>query len=1193
MTGKADDVLPLFDSQEGIWLAQRVDGSSREYTVGQYVEITGPIDANTLESAVRRVVAETEILHVREIQDGAEDTGKAAQIIAPAPEREALLTAPGRLMRHIDLTEGEPVREEARTIAETWMREDPGQESGGHSYAYALFRLAHDRHIWCQRYNHLLMDAYGCSLMGRRVADVYTAMLHGRAPDPSGHAPLSELLEQETAYRESERFARDRGHWLTRFADRPERGTIPGHRSSGPAGTAAGAEPQALSETDVLPPASVERLRAAATRAGVSWPRLVVGAFAAFLARLSGSDETILSLPVAARTTPQARRTPCTTANILPLRVPASPAENLLDLARRADREISALLDHQSFRGEALRRELDWPQGDHRHFGPYANVMPMAGESLRFGEARGVVRDASSRRVEDFGILVSGWTEHEGMRITLEANPALYDRDWTRASHRSFLAFLQHVVGDPAAPVGRADAIQTPELSRVVEGWNDTARPVVAGSVVEAFEGWVARSPGAVAVLSGREQGLSYVQLDGRVNRLARYLVGLGVGVESRVGLCLPRGVDMVVAELAVWKAGAAFVPLDPEYPVDRLAFMVADSGVEVVLCGGDSLPAAGARAVSLDDATVGAEISGLSADPLGVECVPDQLAYVIYTSGSTGRPKGVAVAHGGVVNLAEAMRPVLGVGEGVTVLQFASFSFDAAVLDVAVTLAGGGTLAVASARERAEPAALAAMIERTGVSTASVVPSLLGVLDPEAVPAVGNWVLGAELLTSDLAGRWTGRSRVWNTYGPTEATVMATAGPVPEGLRPQDGPPPIGRPLNNVRTYVLDGFLRPLPPGVTGELYVAGPGVARGYVGRPDLTAERFVACPFGAGGRMYRTGDLARWTAEGELVFGGRADEQVKIRGFRVEPGEVEAVLAAHPDVRQAAVVVREDRPGDKRLIGYVVADVDPQDVRAYASTRLPEYMVPAAILELDALPLTPNGKLDRAALPAPDFAGAATGRRPATPVEEVLCGLFGEVLGLGRVAADASFFALGGDSLLGMRLVARVRAVLDEEVGIGELFGAPTVEGLARVLAESAGGGARVGLRAVARRPDVVPLSFAQQRMWFLNRLEETAPGAAAAYNLPLVLRISGALDVAALEAALGDVADRHESLRTVFPDIGGVPRQEVLEGAAGLPASAGHRSRRPSARTCLGRAGDAGLRPADGTPVAGHAPADRAR
>ncbi|MFD7409977.1 phosphopantetheine-binding protein, partial [Streptomyces sp. NPDC059866] len=341
------------------------------------------------------------------------------------------------------------------------------------------------------------------------------------------------------------------------------------------------------------------------------------------------------------------------------------------------------------------------------------------------------------------------------------------------------------------------------------------------------------------------------------------------------------------------------------------------------------------------------------------------------------------------------------------------------------------------------------------------------------------------------MASRWAGRARVVNTYGPTEATVMATAGAVDAGIGAGDEAPSIGRPLANVRTFVLDHFLRPVAPGLVGELYLAGPGLARGYAGRPGLTGERFVACPWGAGGRMYRTGDLARWTAEGELRFAGRADAQVKIRGFRVEPGEVQTVLAGHPGVAQAAVVVR-----DKRLVSYVVPTgdgLDLVDLQAYVAGRLPEFMVPTMVV-LDALPLTVNGKVDRAALPAPDLTGTGAGRGPGTPLEEVLCALFAEVLGVERVGAEVSFFELGGDSLLAMRLVARVRAVLDVEVGIRELFAEPSVAGLARVVGSGAGRGDGVELR-VWERPGVVPLSFAQQRMWFLNRLEATVPGAAA--------------------------------------------------------------------------------------------------
>ncbi|MFD4511761.1 amino acid adenylation domain-containing protein, partial [Streptomyces sp. NPDC058457] len=493
---------------------------------------------------------------------------------------------------------------------------------------------------------------------------------------------------------------------------------------------------------------------------------------------------------------------------------------------------------------------------------------------------------------------------------------------------------LEQIADDPMTRVGEIDLLDASERASVVERWNETVQDVDTASVLERFRRWAVEAP-AAAALRSEGRTLTYAEVDRRSDALAWGLVARGVGCESRVGLCLPRGVEMVVAQLAVWKAGGAYVPLDPEYPADRLAFMVDDSGARLVLVTeetADRVPD-GAEVVRLEDLEVGS-----GGESLHVSVEAHQLAYVIYTSGSTGRPKGVAVAHGSVANLASAMRPVLGAGPGVTSLQFASFSFDAAVLDVAVTLAAGGTLAIASSEERRDPSALAAMVESSGVGTASVVPSLLGALEPESVGGVANWVLGAERLEAGLAAKWRAAARLWNTYGPTEATVISTAVLLEEGITGEDAPPAIGRPLPNVRTYVLDAFLRPVPVGVTGELYVAGAGVARGYIGRPDLTAERFVACPFGLGERMYRTGDLVRWTADGVLEFVGRADEQVKIRGFRVELGEVEAVVAAYSGVERAVVVVR-----DGRLVGYVVGDVGADAVRDYAAGRLPEYMVP----------------------------------------------------------------------------------------------------------------------------------------------------------------------------------------------------------------------------------------------------------
>ncbi|MFD0586363.1 amino acid adenylation domain-containing protein [Dactylosporangium darangshiense] len=472
----------------------------------------------------------------------------------------------------------------------------------------------------------------------------------------------------------------------------------------------------------------------------------------------------------------------------------------------------------------------------------------------------------------------------------------------------------------------------------------------------------VAADPHAVAVRCG-DVVLTYGELWRRSELLARQLRALGVGPESVVGLCLDRGVEFVVAILAVWRAGGAYLPLDPGYPVERLAFMVADGGASVVL---------GERAVAAELASAGVAVTWLEDVPLdGTDVVAlpavvgDQAAYVIYTSGSTGVPKGVVVAHRGLLNLAVQLGPVFGVVPGRVALQFAAFGFDAAVMDVAVVLSGGGSLVIASGVQRSEPAQLAALIRAQRVEVASVVPSLLSQLDPDEVAGVGTWVVGSERVGADLVGAWAGRSRMFNAYGPTEVSVLATTMPCGVG---EVGDPPIGGPLGNVRVFVVDGLLRPVPVGVPGELLIGGAGLARGYAGRAELTAERFIADPFtGDGGRLYRSGDVVRWRADGRLEFVGRADTQVKVRGFRVEPGEIEAVLREHPAVGDAVVVADGDE-ADRRLVAYVVpADAGVgvpgvEVLRGWVGARLPEFMVPAVFVDVVAFPLNPNGKVDQ---------------------------------------------------------------------------------------------------------------------------------------------------------------------------------------------------------------------------------------
>jgi nonribosomal peptide synthetase DhbF len=685
----------------------------------------------------------------------------------------------------------------------------------------------------------------------------------------------------------------------------------------------------------------------------------------------------------------------------------------------------------------------------------------------------------------------------------------------------------------------------------VVPGRNDTARDVPVTVLPELFAAQAARTPDAVAVESAGVSW-SYAELDARSSRLARYLVGLGVGPERLVAVALPRSPEMVAAVLAVSKAGAAYLPIDPGYPADRVGFMLTDAAPGLLITDRATsarLPeAAGVAVLDIEDTAVTAAVADLPAGAVTDEhriapLRPAHPAYVIYTSGSTGRPKGVVVTHQGLASLSAYLISTFAIGPESRVGQVASLSFDAAVMELMMSFPAGAALVLPEPRQLAGEV-LAEALHQLRVSHALVGPASLAGAAPEQLPLLECMMVGGEACPGEVCAEWSPGRRMFNAYGPTEATVAVTmSGP----LSGSDAPP-IGKPIWNARVYVLNERLEAVPPGVPGELYLAGPGLARGYLNQTGLTAQRFVASPFGSGERMYRTGDLAQWRDDGELEYLGRVDQQVQVRGFRIEPGEIEAVLAAQPGVAQAVVVAREDRPGDQRLAGYVVPTpgrrVDPGEIRAAAAAVLPVYMVPAAVVVLDALPLTVNGKLDRKALPAPKYA-AGTGREPSTPAEELFCELFAEVLGVDRVGADDSFFDLGGHSLLVARLISRVRSVLGVELEIRTVFDHPTVQLLAKSL--DGAGEAWPALQRV-ERPERLPLSFAQRRLWFQAQLE----GPSTTYNVPFAWRLSGQVDAGALSAALADVVARHEALRTVFPVVDGQPYQQVVPAGSATPA-----------------------------------------
>ena len=709
------------------------------------------------------------------------------------------------------------------------------------------------------------------------------------------------------------------------------------------------------------------------------------------------------------------------------------------------------------------------------------------------------------------------------------------------------------MTANPTRRLLSIDLLGEAEHARL-DGWGNRAvltRPVTPVSIPVVFADRVACIPEAAAVtFEGRS--MTYRELDEASNRLAHLLAGYGAGPGGCVALLFPRSAEAIVAILAVLKTGAAYLPIDPAVPAARIEFMLADAAPVAAItttAQADRLHGCDLTVIDIDDPRIDTQPGTALPAP-----APDDIAHIIYTSGTTGMPKGVAVTHHNVTRLFDALDVGLELTPAQVWTQCHSYAFDYSVWEIWGALLHGGRLVVVPETVAGSPEDFHALLVTEHVTVLSQTPSAVAALWPEGLESVALMAAG-EACPAEVVDRWAPGRVMINGYGPTETTVYAT---ISAPLTPESAVVPIGAPVPGAALFVLDEWLHPVPAGVVGELYVAGRGVGVGYVRRAGLTASRFVACPLGGpGARMYRTGDLVRWGTDGQLRYLGRADEQVKIRGYRIELGEIQAALAGLDGVEQAVVIAREDRPGDKRLVGYITGTADPAGVRSALADRLPAYMVPAAVVVVAALPITVNGKLDTRALPAPEYHDGDRYRAPATAVEEILAGIYAQVLGVERVGVDDSFFDLGGDSLSAMRLVAAVNTGLDADLAVHVLFDAPTIAQLAPRLSEAAD--RRKPLTAV-QRPAVMPLSFAQNRLWFLDQLQGPSP----VYNMAVALRLCGRLDADALGAALADVVGRHESLRTLFAAPDGIPQQQVVSAeradfgwqvvdASGWPAS----------------------------------------
>jgi amino acid adenylation domain-containing protein len=1004
-TETSAQIRPLTAAQQGVLYHAGFDDRAPDVYVGQLAaELAGPLDPAALRTAARSAPARHPGLRAGVHTS---PTGEPGLLIAPRadlPWRDADLSGLPAGPRAAELRR---IKDDELTL--------PFDLATPPLLRAALIRLGPRRHVLVLTYHRLVLGADSA----RRTL---TGILEGRL-DGHRHADAEPPPPPR----------------LRAAAARTWRRAL------------AGAEPTLLAP-DAPPapacwprPLPVEpggalaaRLAAFTRRHGVTEADVLQAAWAVVLGALTGGTDVVFG-----RTTPA--------GDTEPVRVPLDPQETSLDLVNRVRLGTARPNGHPRL-GLA---EINRAAGIGNLFD---TVIVLTGEHT----PRWSCGDLTITRLDAFegSHYPLTITPAPGARLRLDHRPDVLPE--TRARH--IAGRLQRVLGEmvaaPSGRVGHLDVLGAAERRRLTAGVNDTARDVPAATLPGLFEAQVRRTPDAVAV-AGERRTLRYGELNAQANLLARRLAGLGAGPERIVAVAVPPSEDLVTATLAAVKTGAAYLPVDPDYPPDRIAHMLDDARPAVLVTTSAVQPAlpavqSGVPRLILDVADPESDAADEAAADLDAPVSPANAAYVIYTSGSTGRPKGVVVPHTGLPSMVAAQTGQLGAGPGSRVLQFASASFDAAIWELCMALLTGGTL-VPPPRQRLDLLTKPQeSIAGRGITHATIPPSALAVLPPAGLHGVTTLVAAGEALPAELVGRWAADRRVFNAYGPTESTVCTTmTGPL-TGPPAETAAPPIGRPIANTQTYVLDPWLRPVPPGRTGELYVAGAGLARGYLNRPGLTAERFVANPYGApGDRMYRTGDLARWTGTGALCFAGRVDDQVKLRGYRIEPGEIETVLSAHPGVSQAAVVVvRSPQPrrraADERLAAYLTAPPgrpapDAETLTAYTKAHLPGHMVPSAFTVLDALPRTPNGKLDRAALAAAAPAATTPGRPPRTPRERILCELFGEVTGAARVTIDDGLFELGGDSLTALRLAARIETAFGVKPPIRAIVETQTVADL----------------------------------------------------------------------------------------------------------------------------------------------------
>ncbi len=1025
-------ILPLSTAQRGMWVGQQIAPEGAIFKIAEAIELHGTIDACLLQQALLQVTREMETLRVRIVQPA----GLPYQMIMPEFTDGIEL---------LDFT----AEMDPRAAAYRFMQAElssPFDFETAPVWVSAILKLSETSWFWYHRAHHIMLDGFSGGMVMRRVAELYTALRQNQQPAPAAYHALSTLIDGEAAYRASERYHKDQSYWLSRMQGLPEPATL-ARRNRPPRGGL-------LRSTAVLPASLTLRLRERVAGMNVSLPQALIALVAAYYFRMTGSHDLVFGLPVTARASGAARRAPGMVANAVPIRLALVGDLSFDQLFIQAARTIREALRHQQYRYEDLRRDLGLLNQGRQIARLGINIEPFD-YHLTFDGVKATIHNLSNAQMEDLTVFVYDRSDGSGLTIDFDANSGLYSEAELDAHKRRLCSLIEAATDQPGARLCDVDLLGPEERRRVLVDWNDTADATALASVPCLVAEQALKTPDAVAItLEGHGgRSLTYGALNERSLSLAGHLAAQGIGPGDIVGVALPRSELLPAALLGILRAGAAYLPLDPDGPADRLSMMLTDANPVCVLTlrtHAARFEPAAVTCLFLDGMT--------DAFPDTSRLPPPDLsraAYVIYTSGSTGRPKGVEVSHGNLANLLQGMREIIAINASDNWLAVTTITFDIAGLELFLPLIAGGRVVIGTPETIRDPLALGRLIRAEHITIMQATPSLWRTVlaNRDVSLSSVHALVGGEALTGDLARRMIMRThKVTNLYGPTETTIWSTT--MHLSLADLD-PPPIGRPIRNTQAYVLDPLLQPVPVGVAGMLFIGGAGVAKGYLNQASLTRDNFIDDIFaGGGGRLYRTGDQARWREDGTLEYLGRVDQQVKIRGHRIELGEIESHLARHEAVAAVAVSAQPDASGEPVLVAYIAAAPDraPSDamLRHYLAGRLPDVMIPAVFMMLDELPQTLNGKLDRKSLPAPQQASLE--RPPAMPRSETerrLVEIWQRILHRQDVSIHDNFFALGGDSLSGAELFVEIAESFGREIPFASLFRASTIVGLAELL------------------------------------------------------------------------------------------------------------------------------------------------